>query len=333
MISLAEAPIGAPTILAAGDSEVVALMSDLLQRERHAVARVYDGWTALDRLRQSSPDLALLDVGLPGLDGMDVCRLAKRDQVTRLIPLILISDVASREERLDSIDAGADELLSKPIDVHELIARVHALVRMKRFTDDFELVSSVMMTLATVIEARDRYSEGHCHRIANYAAALGRRIDLTSDDQEVVRRGGFLHDIGMLAVPDSVLNKPSALEPEEYALVRSHTVIGESLIANLRSLQSVRSVVRHHHEKLDGSGYPDGLRGDDIPLPAQIVGVVDVYEAVTSPRPYQQARSSANAIAMLREQVRLGWRSHDLVEHFASLVQSTRTPPPPGSVV
>jgi putative two-component system response regulator len=307
-------------ILVAGDRDDSMLLCDILRREGYAVARVYDGWAALDHVRQFSPDVALLDQDLSGLDGVDVCRLAKSDPATRLVPVLLISDPGGREERIKCIEAGADELVSRPVDACELTARVRSLVRVKRYTNDLELVAAVMMTLSSMIEARDRYSEGHCHRMANYAAALGRRMGLAGDDLEALRRGSFLHDIGMLAIPDSVLGKRTALEPHEYELVKSHTVIGESLIANMRSLQPVRSIVRHHHERLDGSGYPDGIKGDAITLPAQIVGLVDTYEAITTPRPYQAARSSAEAIQILRDQVRRGWRRHDLVEEFASLV-------------
>jgi len=307
-------------ILVAGNRDDSMVLCDVLRSEGYVVVRVYDGWAALEHLRQFSPDVALLDQSLTGLDAIDVCRLAKSDHATRLVPVIVVSDPGCHDERIKGIEAGADELISMPVDVRELTARVRSLVRVKRYTNDLELVASVIMTLASMIEARDRYSEGHCHRMANYAAALGRRMGLVGDDLEALRRGGFLHDVGMLAIPDAVLRKQTALEPHEYELIKSHTVIGESMIANMRSLQSVRAIVRHHHERLDGSGYPDGIKGDEIVLPAQIVGLVDAYEAITTPRPYQAVRSSADAIEILRHQVKIGWRRHDLVEHFSGLV-------------
>jgi putative two-component system response regulator len=177
-----------------------------------------------------------------------------------------------------------------------------------------------MTTLSTMIEARDRYTEGHCHRMANHAATLGRQMGLSGEEIHVLRRGGFLHDIGMLAIPDAVLLKPSGLANDERALIQSHTVIGESLISNLRSLQPVRGIVRHHHERRDGSGYPDGLRGDAIPLPAQIVGLVDVFEAMTSPRPYQRPVSPREALAVLHRQVNKGWHREDLFAEFARII-------------
>lgn len=311
-----------PNILVASDGESAAVLSDILTQDEFSVTRVQNGWATLDRLRHSPVDVAILDRKLGGVDGAEVCRQAKRDQDTRLVPvMLLLSDPGSREECLESIEAGADHLISMPIDVPVLIARLRSLTRMKRYSDDFETVSSVMTTLCAMIEARDRHSEGHCHRMANYAATLGRRIGLTGEQIHVLKRGGFLHDVGMLTIPDAVLLKPGTLDAKERALIESHPVIGESLIANLRSLQQVRLIVRHHHERRDGSGYPDGLRGEEIPLAAQIVGLVDVFEALTSPRPYQEPHSSEGALVILERQVKQGWHRRDLFDEFAFIIR------------
>jgi cyclic di-GMP phosphodiesterase len=310
-----------PSVLVAGNRADTAVLCNFLRRSGFAVTYVVDGWTAIHCLTHERLDLAIVDRDLTGIDGAELCRRAKQNQATRLLPIVLLlPDFGSPGERLDAIEAGADQIVRTPIEVHELLARLRALVRQKRYTDDLEVAASVMTTLSMMIEARDRYSEGHCHRMANYAAALGRRIGLSGEDIHVLRRGGFLHDVGMLAIPDALLLKPAGLGPDERALIQSHTVVGESLIANLRSLQPVRSIVRHHHERRDGSGYPDGLQGDHIPLAAQIVGLVDVFEALTSPRPYQRTRSTGEALAMLRNQARTGWHREDLVNEFARIV-------------
>jgi putative two-component system response regulator len=210
--------------------------------------------------------------------------------------------------------------LGKPVDPSELFARVGAVARLKRYTDDLDSAAAIITTLAVMIEARDGCNEGHCHRMANCAATFGRQLGLSGEDVQALHRGGFLHDIGMLAIPDGILRKEHKLEPAELKLVQSHTVIGDGLCANLRSLQAVRPIVRHHHERLDGSGYPDGLRGDDIPLVAQIMTIVDIFEAVTTDRPYQ----AAEAINILRRQGEQGWHRRDLVETFRVLsVQDT----------
>lgn len=312
-------------ILVVDDDHAVAeLFERLLEADGYRVDLAHDADTALAAMARLHPDVVLLDVMLPGMSGFEICRRLKQDRATRLTPVIMVTAVSARDARIQGVDCGADDFLIKPVDSHELRARVRSLVRMKRYTDDLDSAASIITTLAVMIEARDGYTEGHCHRIANYATALGRSAGLGEDDLQTLHRGGFLHDIGMLAIPDGVLRKAGALEPEEFELIKSHTVVGDTLCSNLRSLQPVRPIVRHHHERLDGSGYPDGLRGGNIPLLAQIIGLVDVFDAVTSQRPYQPAKSADDGLAVLREQVRKGWRSAELVESFAALVASGR---------
>jgi putative two-component system response regulator len=313
----------APHVLIVDDNpRVTAFFERLLTREGYAVTMAHDGASALNSVSEHPPDVVLLDVIIPDIDGFEICRRLKREPGTRLTPTILVTALSDHDDRIKGLEAGADEFLTKPVDTHELLTRVGSLVRVKRYTDDLDSAASIIMTLATMIEARDGYSEGHCHRMANYATALGRLLQVDSEDLQALHRGGFLHDVGMLAIPEPVLRKAGALEPEEYDHIKSHTVIGDSLVSNLRSLQAVRPIIRHHHEKLDGSGYPDHLSGDEIPLLAQIMGVVDIYDAVTSQRPYQPARSVDEGLYVLNDHVRRGWRSRDLVDHFESLVRS-----------
>jgi putative two-component system response regulator len=312
-------------VLVVDDDRTVAdVLGRLLTREGYAVDVAADGPAALAAIAQKPPDLVVLDVMLPGLNGIEICRRLKQDPISRLTPIVMVTGVGDRSKRIAGLDAGADDFLDKPVDPQELLARVRTLVRMKRFTDDLDSATSIIMALAVLIEARDGNTEGHCHRMANYATALGRSLGLHDDDLHALHRGGFLHDIGMLAIPDAVIRRSGPLEPHEFELVKSHTVIGESLCGSLRSLQSVRPIIRHHHERLDGSGYPDGLAGDAIPIVAQIIGLVDVYDAVTTTRPYQAAKSAQEAVRLLRDQVTRGWRRADLVEAFADLVESGR---------
>ncbi len=321
--SLGRYPSMPATVLVVDDEEAVTtLFARILAREGYAVDIAHDGPSALIAVANHPPDVVLLDVMIPGLDGFEVCRRLKRDPQTRLTPVVLVTALSAREQRIEGLEAGADDFLGKPVDTHELLARVRSLVRTKRYTDDLDSAGSIIMTLAQMIEGRDEHTEGHCYRMANYATALGRRLALEPDDLQALYRGGFLHDIGMLAIPDPVLRKSGSLEPEEYELIKSHTVVGDSLVGNLRSLQAVRPIVRHHHERFDGSGYPDGLRGDQIPLVAQIMGLVDVYDAVTSQRPYQRAKPVDETVDLLRTQVTRGWRRNDLVEEFVALVES-----------
>ncbi len=310
-------------VLVVDDDRTVAdVLGRLLTREGYAVDVAADGPAALAAIAHKPPDLVVLDVMLPGLNGIEICRRLKQDPISRLTPIVLVTGLGDRSKRIEGLDAGADDFLDKPVDPQELLARVRTLVRMKRFTDDLDSATSIIMALAVLIEARDGNTEGHCHRMANYATALGRSLGLHDDELHALHRGGFLHDIGMLAIPDAVIRRSGPLEPHEFELVKSHTVIGESLCGSLRSLQSVRPIIRHHHERLDGSGYPDGLAGDAIPIVAQIIGLVDVYDAVTTTRPYQGPKSAQEGVRLLRDQVTSGWRRAELVEAFADLVES-----------
>jgi putative two-component system response regulator len=327
MIDLSDALGPKRTVLVVDDEAGArSLLRRLLTPEGYQVAVASDGASALAVVAASPPDLVLLDVSMPGgLDGFDVCRHLRSDAATRLIPIVIITALHEREQRVQGIEAGADDFLTKPVDRDELLARVRALIRVKQYTDDLDSAASIIMTLASMIEARDGHGDGHCYRMANYATRLGRAVGLGDADLQALYRGGFLHDIGMLAIPDAVLRKTGKLDPEEFELVRSHAVVGDGLCRNLRSLQPVRPIVRHHHERLDGSGYPDGLKGDQLPLLAQIVGVVDVYEAVTTEAPYQTAQPIDHAFEVLRSQVDRGWRRRDLVEAFVEVVREQPT--------
>jgi putative two-component system response regulator len=311
------------------DPAIRHLFERWLSSHGYSVASAADGAEALEALRHQPPDVVLLDVAMPKLDGIEVCKRIKQDNTTRLTPVILVSAVDGVADRIAGLAAGADDFLSKPPNAAELLTRVGAVVRVKRYTDDLDSAASIITTLATMIESRDGHSDGHCYRMANYAAALGRRLNLDADDIQALRRGGMLHDIGMLAIPESVIRKSGPLDPGEFDVVKTHTTVGDSLCENLRSLQAVRPIVRHHHERRDGSGYPDRLEGDAIPLLAQIISIVDVYDAITTRRAYQSSRSADEAIGILRSEVAKGWRAHDLVEEFVSLIGDGTLPSQP----
>jgi putative two-component system response regulator len=304
------------------DPGVSSWLERLLTKEGYAVDVRVDAASALAGVASHNPDVILLDVIFPGADGFTLCERLKRDTATRLTPVILVTGLTDRESRVKGRKAGADDFLTKPIDPQELLARVGSLARLKQYTDDLDSAASIVTMLATMIEARDGYTEGHCHRMANYATAVGRALGLGAADLQALHRGGFIHDIGMLAIPPAVVLRAGPLEPEEFERVKTHTVVGDELCRGLRSLQPVRPIVRHHHERLDGSGYPDGLRGDEIPVVAQIISAVDLYDAVTHQRPYQLTRSSQEALELLREQVASGWRERTIVETLAGIIDA-----------
>ncbi len=240
------------------------------------------------------------------------------------MPVVLVTGLGEREDRIAGIDAGADDFLTKPVDAQELKARVRSLVRLKRFTDDLDSAESVILSLGLTIEARDASTHGHCERMAAYATALGVHLDLPDDDIAALHRGGYLHDVGKVGVPDGILLKPTRLTPDEMAIMQRHTIIGDALCGDLRLLNKVRPIVRHHHERLDGSGYPDGLRNEAIPLLAQILGIVDVFDALTSERVYRAPMTTEAAAAELEEEARRGWRNPGLVQQFLTLQRTGR---------
>lgn len=192
--------------------------------------------------------------------------------------------------------------------------------------DELESAEALYLALGRIVEAGDASTHGHCERLAHYATALGTSCHLEAADLVALRRGAFLHDIGKIAIPDRVLLKPSRLTAREYALIKTHTVVGDELVRAFRSLDAVRGIVRHHHERLDGRGYPDGLSGDQIPLLAQIVTIVDVYDALTMKRPYRRAMSRTAAFATMREEASEGAYSTELLERFVGLIMSQAFP-------
>jgi len=321
------APQSAGRVLVVDDLPAnIRLARVLLEREGYQVVSAANGVEAIDAVTRHRPDLVLMDVRMPELDGFEACRFLKTQPSTRLIPVVLLTAMNDEQDRIRGIEAGADDFVTKPVNVHELRARLKSLVRIKRYTDELESADAVILSLALTVEARDPCTEGHCQRLAIYADALGRELRLDDPDLAALRRGGFLHDIGKIGIPDGILLKPTALTEAEFAVMKQHTVIGDRLCGELRTLDPVRPIIRHHHERLDGSGYPDELRGDAIPLLAQIVSVVDVFDALTTDRPYRRALTVAPAFDELRREVRQGWRRADLVECFIALAQQGRLP-------
>ena len=308
-------------VVVADDTESVrALFRKLLAAEGHEVFAVQDGAEALDAVHRHQPDVVLLDVGMPHLDGLEVCRRLKSDPATRLTPVVLVTGLSDMSDRLKGLEAGADEFLSKPVHPHELRARVSSLSRMKHLIDALDSAESAFLALALTIEARDPSAKGHSERMAQHAVLLGRTLGVSADDLTALHRGAYLHDVGKVGVPDAVLLKPGKLTVEEMNLMKRHPEIGDTLCAPLQSLRHVRPIIIGHHERLDGSGYPGGLKGDEVPLLAQIVGIVDVYDALTSRRPYRGALSADEAGRHLMEEMAQGKFAKRYVEAFLDMV-------------
>src|ERR1700683_4106385 len=257
-----------------------AALEMLLHREGFEVRDANSGEAALAECAAFRPDLILLDILMPGIDGFEVCRRIKATPETRLTPVVLITGLFETEDRIKGINAGADDFLSKPIDLNELLARTRSLLRLKQYTDELENAEAVLFSLAQRIQERDPYTHGHCERLAEMSARMGEHLGVPEEQIKALRRAGVVHDIGKVAVPDSILLKPGPLTADETKVMQKHPVVGERICAPLKTFRLVLPIIRHHHEKHDGSGYPDGLSGDEIPLTARILQLSEVDDAL-----------------------------------------------------
>src|SRR5437763_7660 len=314
-----------PRVLVVDDNpDVVLLMQELLASRGYDAVAVSHAAAAEAEIRRYPPDLILLDVVMPGKSGYELCREIKENPSTRLIPVVLITGLSDREDKLRGIEAGADDFLNKPIFAEELFARVKSLLKLKEFTDELETAESVLCTLGLSVESRDPYTEGHCERLAQNASMLGRHLGLNEESIVALRRGGYLHDLGKIAVPDEILKKGSNLTPDEWMVMKRHPITGETICRPLKSLRLVLPIIRNHHEHSDGSGYPDGLRQHEIPLLARVLQVVDVYDALRTTRPYKSPLSHEQAAITMREEARAGFWDEELTSELISLLETQR---------
>jgi len=312
---------GKATILVADDDDMNReLLSDILIEEGYKVICAENGNEAFHAICNRTVDLALLDVLMPGKTGFDVCQSIKSGQETRFIPVVLVTGLTSVDERIRGIRSGADDFLSKPVNRQELLARTRSLLRLKEFTDELENAETVLFSLALSIEAKDPYTKGHCDRLSAYSEAMGQRLGLPQEQCVALRRAGVVHDIGKIGVPEHILSKRGPLNSAEWAVMKEHPVTGERICSPLKSFRQVLPIIRHHHEKLDGSGYPDGLKGDKIPLTAKVLQITDIYDALITDRPYRKALCHAEAIQTMRNEAKRGWWDNNLIDEFEALL-------------
>jgi len=303
-------------LVADDDASNREILKEILQREGFEVVTASDGRHALQEFVRSRPDLVLTDVAMHYIERFEVCRQIKGDPEKRLTPVVLITGLSAVEDRVRGIKAGADDFLSKPLERMELIARVHSLLNLKAYTDELERAEAVLFSLARSIEAKDPYTHGHCERMADCSAHLGERIGLNEEQIIALRRAGVVHDIGKVAVPDAILLKPGRLSENEWEVMRQHPLTGERICSPLKSFRLVLPIIRHHHEKLNGSGYPDCLKGDMIPMTARVLQIVDIFDALTTERPYKRALSAVEAVTVMEDEVKRGWWDRDLFQQF-----------------
>lgn len=294
---------------------------ELLRALDHQVTLVDSAEDAIAPIYEASIDVLLLDGSdLKELSSLEFCRILKKSPDTQFLPTFVFSKRRDIELEAGAIEAGADAFLSLPIEPRILQAHIHSSLRRKTLVDKLDDSENVLFSLAMSVEERDGTLSKHCERLAAMASSMGLLLGLPAGDIILLQRAGYLHDIGKVAVPDSVLFKTCPLTTDEWRIMERHTERGAHICGQMKSLQGVLPIIRHHHEKWDGSGYPDRLRGEEIPLLARIVQLADIYDALTTERPYKRALSPDEAIQVIREETAKGWRDPKLTEQFVELL-------------
>ncbi len=283
---------------------------------------------ALSAIPLEGVDLILIDVATPGLGGIGFCKALRKAAATQMLPIFVLAEAQDSAAEVASIEAGADHFLAAPLNFRALLARIRSSLSRKAMIDTLDDPETVLFSLARSVQGRDEDLGQHCQRIALMSATMGAALQLSNPNILALERGGYLHDIGKISIPDRVLFKAGPLTPEEWDIMKSHAARGEAICRGIKSLTAVLPIIRNHHERWDGSGYPDGLAGHQIPLLARVLQLADIYDALTSARPYKQALGPDEALAIIRQEARKGWRDPDLVELFAEL-QPTFTPVEP----
>jgi putative two-component system response regulator len=305
-------------LLADGLAKNPEFVKSVLASEPYKLVQADSEPQLFEVLQSATVDLIILPASGSSFPGLDCCRRIKTDRKTELIPVLLVTDGAV-ESQIDALSAGADDFLPQPVHRDLARTRIRALLRQKAATDRLEQTETILFTLAKAVEHRDQTTGGHCDRLGLVSLALGMAVGLGEDDLEALYRGGFLHDIGKVGIPDRILHKPGPLDEEEWKTMRTHPLRGEEICKPLRSIERVLPIIRSHHERWDGSGYPDGLRTHQIPMLARVLQFADIYDALTNPRPYKAAMSCEDALQLMLSETSRGWRDPELMDVFMHL--------------
>ncbi len=299
----------------------VKLLEALLKQANYDVIKAYNGQEALSITNKTDIDLILLDIMMPEMDGYEVCRRLKGSEKTRMIPIVMITALDDVKSKVRGIEAGSDDFITKPPNKTELMARVNSLVNVNALNKKLTSIENVLISMANAVEAKDPYTQGHISRVSNMAVALGQRMGLSAKEIDALRLGGILHDIGKIGTPEEILNKPGKLDPEEFEIIKQHTEMGYKICLPLgKTLGPALDVIRHHHEKLDGTGYPGGLKDEEVSILARIMGVVDIFDALVTDRPYRTAMSRKKAFEILHQEADAGKLDKNIVDNFTEMM-------------
>ena len=313
-----------PTVLIVDDLDINRrLLKAMLKTANYRFLEARRASEALMVLEKERVDLVILDLMIPEMSGPEFCRKIKTNRKTQLVQVLMITSLHGVENEIQGIDSGADEYLTKPLHPALVRSRIRSMLRNKAAIDSLEEAETILFALARAVESRDHYTADHCERLATYGVAIGNALGLGRQELVALHRGGYLHDIGKVAMPDRILHGTEKLTDEEWTIMYQHTIRGEDICRPMKSLAPVLPIIRSHHERWDGTGYPDGLVGEKIPLLARILQVVDIYDALTTARTYKLQLSHQEAIRIMEEEAKKGWRDPELVNMFVNISDSS----------
>lgn len=294
---------GSKIVIADDSPTIVSKLEMMLKKQGYQVFSAHNGEKCIELINKINPDLIILDLDMPKVNGLDVCKVIKQDEKTSLTPVIILTGSGSKDDKNRALAAGANDFLYKTYDVVELKLKVESLLKLKNAIDQLENANNIIKSLAKTVEVKDKYTDGHAERVSFFATNIAKHINLNETQLRDISMAGLLHDIGKIGVPDHILNKEGKLTNEEYEIIKKHPVVGEEICNPIKSFEKVKQIIRNHHEKLNGKGYPDGLSGRQINIETRIMTVADIYDALTSDRSYRKSMSREDAISILRNLV------------------------------
>lgn len=310
-----------PVILVVDDLQTnIDLMEAIFEKEGFTVHSAQGGADAIALFEKNRIDLAVVDVMMPGIDGFALCSMLKQKAGKHFFPVILLTALSDRNSRINGLEAGADDFISKPFDTVELLLKIRSLLKLKTLQEELDHSENIILTLAVAMEARDPYTKGHSTRVSKLSLDFSSFLGLSEQEREEMKKAGILHDIGKICLSQSILRKPGPLTAEEQEMIKTHALLGEDLCRPLVSMRRILPAIRHHHERWDGNGFPDRLAGQSIPMMARILSIIDSFDAIVSVRPYRARRSVSSALEMMEREQNSGQWDTELLGYFLNMM-------------